>query len=364
MGILRHLAFFLAMTTVAGQGYGQSTLSGKLTNRQTGEPVPFANIYFANTTLGSSSLADGTYTINRIPTGKYDLLIEIIGFRRHRQAIEFVEGDYYLDVPLDQDTVELRPVTVVAESDKKYLPLFIHQFVGDDSRAKKCTILNPEDLYLYFDSVSSNLTVTARQAIQILNPDLGYKVYFTLDKFELDFKANSKRMEGIARFEDLPSSSRKDSTKRDKNRAAAYRGSLFHFTRSLFKGSLKQEDFVLFVVDSVREPGSGASMEVLVPFEFDKGVSGSQVKSLNFRGLLKLVYRHGEAFGYPDRWRRSNPEGFQQTYLLLKDPLQIYENGYYAEPASVFMTGYLMWRETIANMLPLGYEPLKQKSRR
>jgi len=362
MTVLRPL-MLLTLLTGSVHTFSQSTLSGKLTDHQTGEPVPYASVYFANTTLGTSSQSDGAFFINKIPTGKFDLLVEVIGDRRFRMPIEFVQGGYHVDITLDQDTIQLHPVTVVAESDRKYFPVFTRYFIGDDKTAKRCTILNPEVLYFYFDADRNNLSVTAHQPVEVLNPDLGYKVYFTLDMFVLDFKAGSKLMQGIARFEELPVGGREDSNTRDKKRALAYRGSLFHFMRSLYNRTLNHEGFDLYTVDSVES--STGKTEVLHPTKETKSVSGDKVKQLNFQGLLKLEYRHEQDMSYPGRgaWAR-NPNGYQQTYLLLKNPcLEIYENGYYAEQNSVWMTGYLIWRETVSNMVPLGYEPVKKKQK-
>ena len=346
-------------------------MTGKITNSQTGEPIPFANIFFAHTTIGTSSLVDGSFAITKIPVGKYDLVVEVVGYHHYKQPIEFEQGQYNLDIALEEDIVELDSITVIADqSDKRYLPVFVRFFVGDTRMAKSCKILNPEVLHFYFDTKRNYLSVNARKPVQVLNPNLGYKVYYTLERFGLDFSTGVKVLEGSPRFEELPVTKRRDSVVREKKRTMAYQGSLFHFMRALYLDVVNEEGFRLAIADSSIVFGSTNPDEQLQPFRRESFISGDKVKQLHLQGLLKLEFKEPEAWEYPGRsmghWQGRNPNGFQQTYIRLKDrSLQIYENGYYADQLSVYLTGYLVWRETVSNMVPLGHEVVsKKKSKR
>ncbi len=360
----------LLLAGVVLHGYGQSTLTGTITDQKTGEPVPFASVFFAHTTLGTSSLVDGRYSILRIPDGKYDLVVEVVGFKHHKQPIEFEGGQYRLNITLEQDNVYLDSITVIADqSDKRYLPEFTRFFVGDSRSAKSCKILNPEVLHFYFDAKRNYLTVSARNPIQVLNPSLGYKVHYTLERFGLDFTTGAKVMQGSPRFEELPFTKQKDSVAREKKRTEAYQGSLFHFMRAVYSNALNDEGFRLYIADSLASSGSAAWDETLAPFVREALVTGKQVINLNYTGLLKLEYQRPENWEYPgrmlSRYRGRNPNGYQHTYLRLKDPsLQIYANGYFSDQLSVYLTGYLVWRETVANMVPLGHEVVSKKKKK
>lgn len=349
---------------------GQSVLTGQLTDKQTGEPVPFASVFFAHTTVGTSSLVDGSFSISKIPNGTYDLVVEVVGYKHHKQQIELQDGQYRITIQLEQDNIHLDSVTVTADqSDKRYLPVFIRFFVGDTRNAKECKILNPEVLHFYFDTKRNYLTVNARKPVQVLNPSLGYLVHYTLDQFGLNFSTGEKILQGSPRFEELPIAKRKDSIAREKKRAEAYQGSMFHFMRALYSDALEDERFNVYIVDDLTTSDSAQSKETLSPFVRDSLVTGTHVINLNYTGLLKLEYRKPEDWEYPgkmvSRYRRRNPNGFQNTYLLLKDPsLQIYENGYYSDQLSVYLNGYLVWRETVANMVPLGHEVVSKKKKK
>ena len=57
-------------------------ISGKITDRDTGEPIIGANIIIAETYLGAAADIDGYYYINNIPPGEYTVSITAIGYRK------------------------------------------------------------------------------------------------------------------------------------------------------------------------------------------------------------------------------------------------------------------------------------------
>ena len=51
----------------------------------------------------------------------------------------------------------------------------------------------------------------------------------------------------------------------------------------------------------------------------------------------------------------------QTSYLKFKrDQLVIHDNGYYENPLSFYMEGYLEWSEKIAELMPLEYQPTEK----
>ncbi|MEM7108582.1 MAG: carboxypeptidase-like regulatory domain-containing protein, partial [Bacteroidota bacterium] len=62
-------------------------IKGKITESGTGEPVQFANVYFASTMIGTTSNPDGTFILNRFPEGKYDLTVSFVGYNTYSKSI-------------------------------------------------------------------------------------------------------------------------------------------------------------------------------------------------------------------------------------------------------------------------------------
>lgn len=362
------LILLLMIAALASRGaFAQSTLRGKITDQKTGEPVAYASVFFAHTTLGTSTLEDGTFVIYRIPDGKYDLVVQVVGYKTLKQPFEFDNTELKVELSMLQDVTLLDTVTVVADqSDKKYFPLFFQFFVGTGRMARECKILNPEVLHFYYDKQKKYLAVSARKSVVVANPELGYKVHYSLEQFGLEFETGAKLMQGSPRFEELPGKNKRDSISREKKRNNAYQGSLFHFMRALYLDRLEAEQFTISIADSSTAPGSQGRGEVLHPFKIKEALTEGKVRNLQFKGLLKMEYLEKEDYEYPGRnhsyFKGNNPKGVQQTYMRLQEPITIYENGYYADQRNVFLTGYLVWRETVCNMVPLGHE-LTVKSR-
>ena len=55
-----------------------NSISGKITSK--GEALPFANIYLANTKLGTASNEEGFFELKNIPNGNYTLVSSSVGF--------------------------------------------------------------------------------------------------------------------------------------------------------------------------------------------------------------------------------------------------------------------------------------------
>jgi len=84
--MFRKLLFTTAMMlTVSVLAFSQSgTLKGKIIDKGTNEPVPFANIVIeqgGKQTGGTTTDFDGNYTIKPIPPGQYDLKATYVGYK-------------------------------------------------------------------------------------------------------------------------------------------------------------------------------------------------------------------------------------------------------------------------------------------
>ena len=355
---------FVGLIFFSLTGFSQSILRGKVTDGKSGEPVPFANVFFSNTTMGSPTLENGTFEIKNIPNGKYDLTVSMVGYKRFQQAIEFQGADRQLLIVLDQELVNLSEVTIYADQAdyKKYFPAFKKYFLGESVNSVQCVIMNPTDIFLYFDPKTQVLTGHASRPIIIENKGWGSRVHYILDLFELNFKNGWKKLSGIARFEELPPVHERRTRQWNKRRDVAYRGSLNHFMRSLYNNSSKKEGFDVMVVDTTALSEDLKNVSVDSPIELSEHISGTDVKSFKFKGTLKVVYRKEfEDYGYrKSRTMRINY--FQASSLkFTSDAISIFENGYYVNQRSVFLDGYLAWAESIGEFLPHTYYPTEEK---
>ena len=103
--------FLLAMAMlVSSLSYAQSlTVSGVVRDSSTGEGVPFASLQVKGTMTGTSSDADGYYTISVLSDGV--LIFSSVGY----VTVEIpVAGQARHDVMLDPDTEAIEETIVVA----------------------------------------------------------------------------------------------------------------------------------------------------------------------------------------------------------------------------------------------------------
>ncbi len=67
------LLFFVysALVLFSSPIFSQSTgkIAGKISDKSSGEAIPFANVFVEGTTLGAAADIDGIYTIVNVPPG-------------------------------------------------------------------------------------------------------------------------------------------------------------------------------------------------------------------------------------------------------------------------------------------------------
>ena len=84
--MFRKLLFITAVVLTASlSAFSQSgALKGKIIDKKTNEPIPFANIIIeqgGRQSGGTTTDFDGNYTIKPIPPGKYDLKATYVGYK-------------------------------------------------------------------------------------------------------------------------------------------------------------------------------------------------------------------------------------------------------------------------------------------
>lgn len=115
--MLRKLFFALALVAGAfSYGYsqvGSGSLQGTITDAETGEALPFANVVIenkGNQIAAGSADFDGKYSLRPIPPGTYDLLISYVGYTTQKIAGVIISSDQ-----LKRQDVKLQPGIQIGE---------------------------------------------------------------------------------------------------------------------------------------------------------------------------------------------------------------------------------------------------------
>ncbi len=122
-------------------GRGAGTISGQVTDKNTGTPIPGVNIIVKGTYYGTASDEDGNFFIRNVTAGVYDISVSMIGYKQTILAgIKVVEGETTrLDVELEE-TVLAAGEEVIVVGEKPILDVdntsSSKQFSSDDINSK------------------------------------------------------------------------------------------------------------------------------------------------------------------------------------------------------------------------------------
>lgn len=94
--------------TIPGNQSGGITVTGRIVDKETGEPIPFANIVTADNTSGTTSDIDGNFSINVAPNSRIN--VSYIGYTG---ATVTVTAPSNIEIPLQQSNIELTTFEVV-----------------------------------------------------------------------------------------------------------------------------------------------------------------------------------------------------------------------------------------------------------
>jgi TonB-dependent starch-binding outer membrane protein SusC len=88
------------------------TLSGTITDRDSGESLAGATVLIEGTERGAPADVDGNYSITNIPVGTYTVRYSFVGYRTERREVNIAAGDNTLDIALQLDATGLEEVVV------------------------------------------------------------------------------------------------------------------------------------------------------------------------------------------------------------------------------------------------------------
>lgn len=125
---LLKLTFLLLLVSVSA--FSQQVVTGKVTSAADGSPIPGVSILVKGSSVGTTTDADGRFSVNA-PSGGETLVISFIGFATQEVSIL---NKSTIDVVLVEDATELSEVVVTAlgiEREKKELGYSVQDVSGD-----------------------------------------------------------------------------------------------------------------------------------------------------------------------------------------------------------------------------------------
>ena len=109
--------FFAFLLSLCSFAQAKSTLSGTISDGQTGETLIGATVTIKSTGRGVSTNAYGYYSLS-VPKGEYEVLFSFIGYKTESKTIDLNE-DVKLDLELSPSSVELEEAVVEGTSEAR-----------------------------------------------------------------------------------------------------------------------------------------------------------------------------------------------------------------------------------------------------
>ncbi len=334
---------------------------GVVKDSLTGEPLPFANVFIASSTIGVSTDNQGKFAFPKIKAGVYEIVVSFIGYQTSMQVLDVEEGKRYeVNFKVPQKIKQLKAVQVKSLSDKEWqlcFKTFEKDFIGRSKVASKTKIKNPTILDFAINAEEKQISGSTNEPLVIENKALGYKLFFVLDDYA-SVEGRYVSYIGKPRYEEMKPKSKREARKWKAARLEAYHGSFQHFINALLKNELEKEGFGVIAVKKGKgfrtTDGQAVQRDSIFfrteqPHLFAMTISEKQ--------NLQITY-----FGEPEEsayarlnWKsaaevQTSEIEMKEKYLLLD------RTGYIYNPLGIILLGYWSW-EKIAEMLPIDYVP-------
>lgn len=359
------LVFLIGFTCLAAAQTAQ--IQGVVKDVETGETLPFCNVFINNTTISTATDMDGKYLLEGLEPGPLEVSFSYLGYVAETKTVTLTAGgSLTVNLSMKPYISELSDVEIKASRDKAWerdLRKFNNLFLGNDPNAALSEIQNPWVIDFEEGEDKNTFVAKAAQPIEIVNKYLGYKITFDLKEF---FQARTNyKISGAARFEELEPTSDAQKAAWDQNRADVYRKSPMNMFRAIVKGEQEQEGFFLYG----DKPGGSQNMNMrsdifanelgtsVVPYKSDdlvKKASEPGQYLIHLKGRIEIHYQKGYSqvntyvdAPYPVSWLEVN-----------KEMVRVRENGFILNPQDLVFSGD-MDRKRISTLLPLDYDAEK-----
>lgn len=351
--------FSLVLILLSLASLGQTfTVSGKIIDSSTREPLSGASVYCQNTTVGSATNKQGEFTLE-LRSGGYDLVVSFTGYQSHQVRISHSDSRIP-DIAMIKEEKSLGEVIVKTSNEvkdgwAKYGGFFVDHFIGATPFASQTSLLNPEVLKFFFLKRSNKLRVLATEPLKIENRALGYNLRYELDSFIYFYNTDINSYRGACLYSEMEGT---DSVKAiwAKNREQAYKGSKLQFMRSVYDSTLAEDGWTINMLDEKDLTRFNKVADV-----YDTSYYGALDSTLQ----VELWFPRKISVQYAGR--RPEPEYLQQyklpknvllqiSYVDMRDAIAIQENGYYYDQKDWISQGYWSWKN-LADQLPYDYNP-------
>jgi TonB-linked SusC/RagA family outer membrane protein len=118
----------------------QATISGRVTDATTGEPIAAAQISVVGTTFGAGTNSEGRYTIRGVRAGTVELRVLRVGYSEQKQSVTAAAGqETTADFAMRAVPISLTPIVTTATGEQRRVELgnsTAHIDVAEDTKSR------------------------------------------------------------------------------------------------------------------------------------------------------------------------------------------------------------------------------------
>jgi hypothetical protein len=337
--------------------FGQFTVSGKVVDSSSKEPLYGASVFCQNTTSGTITNKEGSFSLQLKPGG-YELIVSFTGYQTKEIRISNNDSN-----PLQIEMVKeekamgevvIRSSNEVKDGWDKYGKFFLENFIGSTPNATQCTLQNPDVLHFYYYKKSDKLKVLATEPVLISNKALGYNLRYQLDSFMYYYKTQISSYRGYCFFTQMEGSFQ-DQKAWSETRKKVYYGSKLQFMRSYYDSTLAEDGFEIGLLD---ENNKTKFNIVQNPYDttYYTIYDSTYESEVFYPRKISVSYKKKPEPEYLQRFKLPKNVAAQISYIDLLDAIVIKENGYFYDQKDWVNQGYWSWKN-LADLLPYDYIP-------
>ena len=303
--------------------FAQNTIVGKVIDITNKNTVSKASVFLNNTTTGTETLTDGSFSLSNIQNGAYKIIVSCVGYETYAQSIIVNKNIHLEEIELIPKLNELTEVKITSKHHHTrrnfFLKIFTIKFLGQTKNARDCKILNPGIIHFDYDENNNRLTATTANFLIIENKALGYRIKYLLSSFKNDERWSRTSYTGMSLFEQMDSTAAQQMIWK-KERAATYHNSIMHFLRACISGSFNGERFTVWKI--IRTPSEKRPTDSVVREQINKLSEYSEETSPELVKWLKIAKQSP----YDQTVDRTPPEIYE--YIKRTDLKGIYTFGF------------------------------------
>ena len=341
-------------------GAQEITIAGIVCDEDTKSPIASAHVYLDGTSIKAITDNSGRFELTPKSVINSKLVIQHLSYETAiiDHPFEALPDTLYMN----ERTEELYEVTVVADrfSRRQKMQAFREQFLGTSRAGRSCSIVNEDDIQLYFNTHSQKLFAFSDKPIVVVNNYLGYEISFMLVDFWIQYGSfrgvsihgvssldsdyvQSSFFAVVSSFSDIAP----DNSRIKQRRDDAYENSANYFFKCFTNNALQVNEFRLFNNGSqvnyqdyfsITDTLSQKTISIIPGTDIDK--AEEMQFEPNLTGSISVLYR----------------KSVRSDIFFMADSFLVDRYGNIDQIDKLFFKGQ-MGNNRAGNMLPIDYEP-------